>query len=534
MKSVFRIFILGFIVTVLTISCKKSFDSLSVNENKPTSVPSSLLLNGIENNIFEAPYTMKERWGQYYCCNYDYYGNNRYDFGSGDDYYGTLNNVDLMEQTALQTGGEAVNPYEALGKFFKAYLFTKMSLEMGDLPLDSALLGLNDLTPVYQSQKQLFLEAFDSLEQANADLATLISTASSNTTNGQVLKNDIFFSNDLTKWQKTVNTYRLRLLIELSIQANDADLNIKSQFASIVDNPGKYPLMQSGDDNMQYTFLYPTNKYPMNPGNFGFDALRYNTSATYVGLLTQLKDPRVYVTTEPATALVTDNDSLNFNNFVGASPGEDLGTMYQKANAGQYSLINRHRYYETYTGEPSIQVGYPEMCLNIAEAINRGWIESGPLGNAEAYYMAGIKSSMAFYGIPEEGFFTAYFLKSGSPGSTAVYSTETVSVDFDNVYYKQASVKYAGNNATGLTQILQQKYLALFRHSGLEGYYQNRRTGIPTFTTGPGTGNSERIPLRFQYPANEKTANATNYNNALQSQYNGNDDINGTMWLLKQ
>jgi hypothetical protein len=178
-------------------------------------------------------------------------------------------------------------------------------------------------------------------------------------------------------------------------------------------------------------------------------------------------------------------------------------------------------------------VGYAEMCFNIAEAINRGWIASGPLGNAEAYYKAGIETSMAFYGIPETGSFTAYFLKSGSPGSTATYSTETVSVDFDNVYYTQPSVKYAGNNATGLTQILQQKYLALFRHSGLEGYYQFRRTGVPTFTTGPGTGNSERIPLRFQYPSNEKTANATNYNSALQSQYGGNDDINGTMWLLK-
>ena len=94
-------------------------------------------------------------------------------------------------------------------------------------------------------------------------------------------------------------------------------------------------------------------------------------------------------------------------------------------------------------------------------------------------------------------------------------------------------VKYAGDNATGLTQILQQKYLAMFRHSGLEAYFQYRRTGVPTFTTGTGTGNSGRIPLRFQYPANEKAANTTNYTAALQSQYGGNDDINAAMWLLK-
>lgn len=526
MKNVFKFFILLICITAITASCKKSFDSLSVNENKPVNVPSSLLLNGIENSMFEPPYSQKEKWDQYYLINYDYYGNNRYDFGSGDDYYGALENVVKMDEEATTVGLPEGNVYNAMAKFFKAYLFSKMSLEMGDIPLTTALEGTANLKPTYDMQKKVFQQCFVWLDSANTELSALIANKDN------TLKGDIYFGNDLSEWQKTVNTYRLRLLIELSKQVSDADLNIKSQFASIVGNAAKYPLMTSAADNLQYIFLYPTNEYPNNPGNFGFDALRYNTSKTYVGLLTQLKDPRVYVTAEPATALVKGNDSLNLNNFVGADPGEDLGTMYALANAGQYSLLNRHRYYETYTGEPSIQVGYPELCFNIAEAINRGWITSGPLGNSEAYYKAGIQASMAFYGIPISGPFTVYFLKSGSPGSSGVYSTETVNINFDT-YYNQTIVKYAGNNPTGLTQILQQKYLALFRHSGLEAYYQFRRTGVPTFTTGSGTGNSGRIPLRFQYPSNEKTGNTTNYNTALQSQYGGNDDINGTMWLLK-
>ncbi|MGN6267391.1 MAG: SusD/RagB family nutrient-binding outer membrane lipoprotein, partial [Ginsengibacter sp.] len=75
--------------------------------------------------------------------------------------------------------------------------------------------------------------------------------------------------------------------------------------------------------------------------------------------------------------------------------------------------------------------------------------------------------------------------------------------------------------------------LALFRHSGLEAYFQFRRTGVPTFTTGAGTGNSGRIALRFQYPSNEITTNTDNYQTALKNQFNGNDDINGIMWLLQ-
>lgn len=522
-----QIWLLPLLILVILSSCKKSFNDLYKNENKPLTVPAALLLNGIENSMFEAPYGDKEKWDQYFLINYDYYGNDRYDFGSGDDYFGTLENVVRMDEQASAVGLPAVNVFHAMSYFFKAYLFSKMSLEMGDIPMSAALQGISNIAPAYDPQKQVFEQCFAWLDSANTDLGTLVA-AKDNT-----MTNDIYFGNDISKWQKTVNTFRLRLLIELSKKADDPDLNVKGQFAAIVSNPAKYPVMQDMSDNMAYTFIHPTNDYPQNPGNFGFDALRYNCSATYVGLLTQLKDPRVFVTAEPATALVSSGISpTSFDAFVGANPGEDLGTMYQKANAGQYSLINRWRYYQTYTGEPSIQVGYPEMLFNIAEAINRGWISSGPLGTAEDYYVAGIKASRAFYGIPDAGSLNVYFLKSGSPGSTAIYNTYSVNTDF-SAYYSQPLVKYAGDNTTGLTQILQQKYLAMFRHSGLEAYYQFRRTGIPNFTTGPGTGNSGRIALRFQYPGNEKTANTKNYQAALQSQYNGNDDINGVMWLLK-
>jgi hypothetical protein len=510
-----------------TAGCKKTFEEMNVNENKPTTVPPALLFNGILNDMYDAPYSMYERWSQYYCCNYDYYGNNRYDFGSGTNYFGTLKNVTKMEEEALKNGAAALNPYAALAKFFRAYFFTKMSLQMGDIPMTEALKGSGNLTPAYDPQKKIFKQALNWLDTANSQLGQLTNA------NDLTLGGDIYFDNNLSKWRKVVNTLRLRLLIQLSKKASEPELNIKQQFATILSDANKYPLMTGMNDNMQYTFIHPTNDYPMSPDNFGFDALRYNTSATYISLLTQTNDPRVFVTAEPATALVAGGmSSTNFNAFVGAPPGEDLGIMYVKANSGQYSLINRRRYYQTYTGEPSIQIGYPEMLFNIAEAINRGWVTSGPLGNAEAHYKAAIKASMAYYGIPESGSFNVYFLQSGSPGSTAVYTTYPIDFNFQS-FYNQASVMYAGDNAAGLTQILKEKYIALFRHSGLESYFTYRRTGVPTFTTGPGTGNSSRIAMRFKYPGSESTANADNYEAALKSQFAGNDDINGMMWILQ-
>ncbi|MFD0793086.1 SusD/RagB family nutrient-binding outer membrane lipoprotein [Mucilaginibacter litoreus] len=532
MKTILKKYILPAALLLSVTGCKKSFDELTQNTNLPSSVPASLLFNGVLNDIAELPDGQKEVYDQYYLYNYDYYGNNRYDFGGGDDYYTTLKNVVAMEKQAAATGGAAINPYEALGKFFKAYLFSKMSLEMGDIPMTDALKGLDNLEPKYDTQKTVMLQSLEWLESANSDLGQLIAKPNDfGTGQGATLANDIYFGNNLKQWQKTVNALNIRLLVHLSKKTSDADLKIAERFAAIINNPAKYPLMEGNGDNMQYTFVAPTNFYPMNPNNFGQSGSRKNMSSTYVGLLTQLKDPRVYVTAEPARDLVDKKKQspTDFSSFVGADPGEDLGDMYNNAGLQKYSFINRKHFYSTYTGEPSIQIGYPELMFNIAEGINRGWAS----GNAEAYYMNGIKASMASYGIPETGGFSAYFYR---PGSTDVkvesnYDTYPIGFTF-NTYYNQANVKYT-NDAAGLTKILRQKYIALFRHSGLEAYFNYRRTGVPEFTTGPGTGNSSRIAQRFKYHDAERTANAANYQSALQSQFNGNDDINGVMWILK-
>ncbi|WP_205411203.1 hypothetical protein [Mucilaginibacter pineti] len=43
------------------------------------------------------------------------------------------------------------------------------------------------------------------------------------------------------------------------------------------------------------------------------------------------------------------------------------------------------------------------------------------------------------------------------------------------------------------------------------------------------TNNGTTIPTRYQYPINERSANTTNYNAAVQSQLGGKDDIYQTL-----
>jgi hypothetical protein len=490
-----------FLITVLAVAgCEKSFEDLQVNPNQPATAPPSLIFQGILNDMFDNCWNgnIVMRYSQFHLCNYNYYGNNEYNWTtSGFDFY-TLNNVKQMEIEAEKLAGSTSNPYSALGKFFKAYFSVRMSLKFGDIPFSESLQGLENTTPVYDSQKSVFVAALNLLEEANDLMAAAIGK------NDNSLQGDIYLGNDLVKWQKVINTYKLRLLIHLSKHADDSDLNVKGRFAEVLNNPSKNPVMESLDDNMAYTYNSSTNTYPTNPGNSGFDAGRYNHCDTYLGTLVAMEDPRTFVVADPAPAKLAQGFTEgDFEAYVGAPAGEGLDDMTFKMGNGEYSAIDQARYYSSFSGpEPCIQIGYAELCFNIAEAINRGWVS----GDAGDWYEKGITASMNFYGIND--------------------------VAMLNAYLQRSAVAYAGDNAGGLEQILTQKYLAFFQNSGWEAFYNQRRTGVPAFHVGPGTGNGERIPKRFQYPASERNTNTANYDEAVARQF-GTDDINAEMWLIK-
>jgi hypothetical protein len=526
MKTKKLIILLVAIIAITVSSCTKTFEKYTPNPNQPTSVPAYLLLRQIENDIMVFPGGNEEKWSQYTLSTYTYYGTNEYWSGSANLQYNTLENVVAMENEAAKASA-GITPYSALAKFFKAYIYVGMSLKVGDLPMSEALKGLANSKPKYDAQKQVFIQSLQLLEDANTQLTSLI--ASSNT----ALLGDFYFQDKLSggvdpltalkKWQKVVNTYKLRVLIELSKKSADTDLNIKQKFADVIGNPTKYPIMTDMSDNWEYVYNASYNYYPNNKNNYGNDALRLCVASTWLNTLSSLKDIRAMKVADPARGLGFADTT--FNSFVGGGAGQDMSLLGGNIVALKISPIGRKRYYDGFTGENTFLVGYPEMCLNIAEAVNRGWITGQ---SADVWYQKGVKAMFGFYGIVD-GANTVSFLKGTAPGD---YLNYTVNFNF-NDYFNQTAVKYAGDNVTGLNQILTQRYLSLARNSGLEGYYQWRRTGVPTFDAGSGTGNSNVIPLRFQYPSSELSTNGTNLNASLTSQYGGKDDINAKMWIIQ-
>lgn len=522
MKKIF--FILALIVSLpLVQSCDKDFALLEQNQNLPAKVPPGLVLNGVLNDLYQQPWSLEHRQNQFWCCNYNYYGTNEY-WSNASLSFATLNNVKKMEEEALSAGGSAVNPYSALGKFFRAFFYVRMSQRVGDLPLTQALQGLGNIRPVYDTQEQVYVQVIQWLDEANDDLASLIVSGDG------TLSGDFMHGNSLSKWQKTVNTFKLRVLISLSkkegLSLTDGTNTfvVETKFAEVLADPAKYPLMSDLGDDLKYVYNGATNLYPTNPGNRGFDKNRYNLAQTHLGLLTSLQDPRVFVVANPAEKKIIDGLAPDdFAAYVGANSAESLDDMTTKAQAGEYSFANQKRYYSTFLGpEPAVQIGYAELCFNIAEGIHRGWAP----GSAGTYYDNGIVASMLFFGIQNGTVIPIY-----ETDNDIQIGSYTANLP---VYLAQPSVAYAGAGATGLTQILQQKYLAFFQNSGQEAYFNYRRTGVPVFLNGPGTGNAGTIPKRWLYPVAEKVNNESNYMDALMNQFGASTEtLNDDLWIEK-
>jgi hypothetical protein len=68
-------------------------------------------------------------------------------------------------------------------------------------------------------------------------------------------------------------------------------------------------------------------------------------------------------------------------------------------------------------------------------------------------------------------------------------------------------------------------------------YFEYRRNNYPVFPINPATSlnenNKNGLPLRWLYPGSETNYNRENLIEALNAQFDGYDEVNKVMWLLK-
>src|SRR5690606_39747407 len=125
---------------------------------------------------------------------------------------------------------------------------------------------------------------------------------------------------------------------------------------------------------------------------------------------------------------------------------------------------------------------------------------------------------------------------SHTPNNAAYHHNRAMDEAYIAAYPASAAVALSGGTEAQLEQVITQKYISLFLQSPLTAFFENRRTGYPAFPINPASNENvpgDKLPVRWMYPQDEIDYNGENVTEAIERQYNGNDNVNQVMWLLK-
>lgn len=500
--------IIYFILAIFLLSCG-DFDEMNLNPDAPTKVTpdfiaTSLILNATSSQsgkwLFNDSWLMKSTSYTEILEPYLYNKLGRSGFGSMTNLISAKKMVELAEENSTLPEGEK-KAYRALNHFMRASIFYDITMALGDIPCSDALKGESEgiFSPKYDTQEEVFTVIIEDLQKASK----LFSEAS-------YLKGDFVFDGDTEKWQRTTNSYALRVLNMLSEKQGTSSINVKSTF----ENFAKLPLIEDEEESFQrvYSANKTTQWYPFYFENQNYWSYPVFTSF-YIDILKDLKDRRLFYYAEPAEEL-NDLPVNSFDAYSGVNAVLEYGIIQAESNKGSHSRLNK-RYYRVPEGEPIKFIAYSETQFVLAEAALRGWTTPS---STQQHYENGVKAAMLFTAkhTPEE------------------YRHNSVIDDnYINTYLSQEA-KFDYNR--GLEQIMTQKYIASFVHLPYNSYYDYRRTNLPAVPINPETNMNEvktQLPVRWMYPTSEYSQNRENVEAAVLRQFGGSDTPNDVMWLLK-
>jgi hypothetical protein len=531
MSKLNKIFKLFLVVCLLSAtSCDNELTEINQNPNgvdPSQGNPSFLLTQVMVNTALDVgnkgysgelsafvQYTQKDSWG-----------NNNYDWdGSGwDTYYGNLRSAKLALQRSQELG---YTLHEAIAQILMAQNFITLADYYGDVPYSNAIQADEDvILPTYDSQEAVYKGAI-------ADFVAAAASISNNMGNLEAFgaSQDIFFGGDAEKWMRYANSLALRYYMRLSEKdPSYAQAGVTATLAK--------PLISSVDEEcaLAYTGTDANSSQPSNSSTGGASAFnRVKPCTTFTDRLRELDDPRANIWFAPVAIPIKvvaaadvpggeDDVVVDGVRYINEETLADNGLKVYDKNTWKadrlagLSLVDTSSTYvglpvsyqgsEPYTynlnpnpvqGGGNVHVSlmndqfkdasgdylkarvlsYAEVCFLKAEAALKGWGS-----DAEGNYNKGVQASLETWGIGDE------------------YAD----------YIDNAEVAYNGT----LAQIMEQKWIANFATAS-EAYLDWRRTGLPDLQTGP-FALSSVIPVRFQYPDEERNINEANYNAALSS-----------------
>jgi hypothetical protein len=477
MKFKYSTIILSGALLLSVTSCKKNLEDINKNPNSSETAQPDYLLTGVTKNIadtywgtsnnMDASLLFVQNWSKIQYTDPDRY---IYTVASFQELWTTAYTKGVINLNQIIKLGDAQsNPnYKGVALVLRSWVFSLLTDAYGDVPYKQAANIKENLTPVYDKQKDVYFAILDDLKSAQASLNVA----------GPAIAGDIIYNNKIINWKKFANSLRLRIALRIADRESE---KAKQVIADIQAEGSGYI-----SDNSEIAQLIYSTSPNQNPISNLFDTRDdYRISKTIVDKLFALNDPRLPIYASPTKDATPAT-------YVGLPNGLLVGD----ASAYGLTKISKPGTYFIAPSAPAVIISYAEVLFDRAEAAARGFTTED---QADLYKQA-VTASLKQYGITD---------------ATVV-----------NNYLAQPAVQYDASNYK--KSIGDQKWLALFGQ-GLEAFAEWRRLDYPQLTPAVAGTLGGKIPVRFLYPGTEQSLNGANYKAAVASQ--GADVLTTKLWF---
>lgn len=477
------------LLVVGSFSCDNDFDEINTSPTQFTSIDPSFQFTWVLRRMTSERYETwrgnliySAQWAQQLA---GAWGPDQYDVTNEDwasaqwnttyrDYLRNTN--DIISRT------EEGSNQNLIARVLRVFFMQRLTDLYGDIPFSEAGQAVDNLTPVYDRQQDIYASFVSELTNASNNI---------DVSNGVDTFQEPIYDGDLTKWLKFTNSLLLKVGIRMSeVDATAAQSAITTALAGGV--------FDSTDDAAIATFADANSGGPRNGigsvfQDFGTTGHQFSYSDEFVSRLQAQNDPRIPI-------LMANYDESG--NEIPTAPADFTGRVNGTGEAFTLDHAQPHRVNMVAYDSPRMMFSFAEVEFLRAEAIFRGFAS----GSAEDAYNSGVTAACR---------------------QLDAFTSNGVTDDQITTLLAETEVVYDG--ARALEQIITQKWLALVLN-GYEAYAEQRRTGFPAVTPATNSlGGNGNIPGRSRYPALEVSANGANYQDAL-SRMGGNDDINASVW----
>lgn len=409
-------------------------------------------------------------------------------------------NSDPANHTAelLQQGD--VEDQIGVATIMRAIVMKRVTDVYGDAPYTAAFQGLDEITPEYETQENIYKGLISEVKAAR----DMITTA------GTAFKGDILYNGDLSKWRKLANSLILQMTLQLSKKYPTPAGYAGTEFNAALTNT--YGVIDdvsaTAGLNEEAWFSYADLAGFRSPW-FANRTADYFLSAEFVNAMNGCATcPTVsgVATVNPTTNRTADTRKLVYvKHDHQARNGVPYG--YNDMSGSSRAQMATRYYWNATASIPLMTASY--TYLNRAEGAALGWsaedatvmLTNGILKSFESLQLKAIKETP---------------------------STATAPV-LDGPTYATARVAQIGVTATLAQVIAEEKWKSLFGQA-YDAWAEWRRTGIPTLVAATDSYNGDVIPRRFQYPGEEPSLNGANYDAAVSRLTPGEDKNIAKVW----